>query len=125
MYTRTINRFGWCTLYLAANVCLLSAHATSSNIDIKTLPPDPDSKESSAVSAIAAESEPTRRSAIAPDWAGDHSAVLDGDQARVILSWSVQGEYLNFQVKKIAAFFKIFVQNAPMASVLFKIIYEY
>jgi hypothetical protein len=105
MYTRTMNRFVWCTLYLAANVCLLSTHAASSNIDIKTLPPDPDSKESSAVSAIAAESEPTRRSTIvAPDWVGDHSAVLDGDQARVILSWSVQGEYLNFQVKNMLVF---------------------
>ena len=85
-----MNRFGGCTvLYLAASVWLL---VHSSSVDIKTLPPDPDQKESAAIS------ESSRRSLIVPDWAGDHSAVLDGDQGRVILSWSVQGEYVNFQV---------------------------
>jgi hypothetical protein len=88
-----MNRLCCCTVYLAANVCLLVA--SGSNIDIKTLPPDPDQKESSAE---AVEYESTRRSLAVPDWNGDHSAVLDGDQARVILSWTIQGEYVNFQV---------------------------
>jgi hypothetical protein len=86
-----MNRYSRCTFGLALKLLIL---ASGSSIDIKTLPPDPETKDLLAAAIL----EPTRRSVIVPDWAGDHSAVLDGDQGRVILSWSVQGEYVNFQV---------------------------
>jgi hypothetical protein len=87
-----MNRYSNCTFYLTLKLLIL---ASGSSIDIKTLPPDPETKD---LLAAAASLEPTRRSVIVADWAGDHSAVLDGDQGRVILSWSVQEEYMNFQV---------------------------
>ena len=33
-----------------------------------------------------------------PAWAGQHSAALDGDQNKVSLSWTLDGDSIEFQV---------------------------
>jgi hypothetical protein len=60
------------------------------SIDIKTLPPD-----LRWLGGVATAQSPVR---ISPEWSGDHSAVLDGDQGRVILSWTINGDVVDFMV---------------------------
>ena len=38
------------------------------------------------------------RSTINPAWTGDHSAALDGEQNKVLVSWSMMGDQVEFQV---------------------------
>ena len=52
------------------------------------------------------------RSTLSPEWSGNHGAVLDGDQGKVSLSWSIENEYINFKVE----------QKLSMFSTRFKIV---
>ena len=95
----------WWFLATAASCCWAS-------IDIKTLPPDLSRWLGSGRETTAEGSSPR----ISPDWAGDHSAVLDGDQGRVILSWTISGDTVEFKVRfacsqKIVKSFIVLVYN--------------
>ena len=60
------------------------------SININTLPPDFRRLELSAgIPAV---------KRINPAWTGDHSAALDGEQNKVLVSWSVLGDHVEFQV---------------------------
>ena len=60
------------------------------SININTLPPDFRRLElSAAMPAV---------KRINPAWTGDHSAALDGEQNKVLVSWSVLGDHVEFQV---------------------------
>ena len=72
---------------------------TGCSIDIKTLPPDLRRLAFDSSGHLGVPS-PGLRSTISPDWTGDHSAVLDGDQGKVTLSWSITEDYINFKVNK-------------------------
>ena len=92
----TMNPFCCFSLFLAGSLNLLAN--ASPNMDRI----DPDQADTGS-----AEFEPTRRSSIDPEWTGDHSVVLDGDQGHVILRWGIQGEYVHFQV--VLLFLNIFI----------------
>ena len=86
---------------MKAWITVISAwlHVTGSSIDIKTLPPD--LRRLGRLDASGTALRPPGaavRSTIAPEWNGDHSAVLDGDQGKVSLSWSIEQDYINFKV---------------------------
>ena len=82
-------------------LCLIQTlcRLTGSSIDIKTLPPDLRRLAFDSSGLLGAPSTGLR-STISPDWTGDHSAVLDGDQGKVSLSWSIDEDYINFKVNK-------------------------
>jgi hypothetical protein len=80
-----MKRPWWWILALAASVSWAS-------IDIKTLPPDLRWLGGREASDAASPR-------ITPEWTGDHSAVLDGDQGRVVLSWSISDDVVDFKVR--------------------------
>jgi len=75
--------------------CLLTVVASlvGGSINIKTLPPDLDRAEFSDLSSA--------RSTVNPDWEGQHKAALDGDQGKVWISWTIEQQYITFQVKDL------------------------
>ena len=75
-------------------VLLLYIQLSGTSIDIKTLPPD--LRRLGLDQVLGPPS--SLRSTLPPDWTGDHEAVLDGDQGKVLLSWSIDGEYIHFKV---------------------------
>ena len=60
------------------------------SININTLPPDFRRLEFSEVIPP--------RSTINPAWTGEHSAALDGEQNKVVVSWTMIGDHVEFQV---------------------------
>ena len=60
------------------------------SININNLPPDIRRLESSDLFPGV--------STINPAWTGDHSAALDGEQNKVVVSWSMIGDQVEFQV---------------------------
>jgi len=70
-------------------VCL--AVMLNASININTLPPDFRRMDFS-------ERIPPR-STINPAWTGDHSAALDGEQNKVLVSWTLMGDQVEFQVE--------------------------
>ena len=73
---------------------LTAPAAAWASIDIKTLPPD---LRWLGGGDAAVRTEGLSR--VSPDWAGDHTAVLDGDQGRVVLSWAINGDTVDFKVR--------------------------
>ena len=69
----------------------LFAVTLDASININTLPPDFRRMDLS-------ERIPPR-STINPAWTGDHSAALDGEQNKVVVSWSMIGDQVEFQVR--------------------------
>ena len=61
-------------------VFLSSLGLSGSSIDIKTLPPDLRRLALNPSGSFLMDPLPSLRSTISPEWNGDHSAVLDGDQ---------------------------------------------
>ena len=68
---------------------LVVPHCLAS-ININTLPPD--LRRLDFLDRI------PPRSTINPVWKGDYSAALDGEQNKVLLSWSVMEDQVEFQV---------------------------
>ena len=60
------------------------------SININTLPPD--------LRRLDFLDHIPPRSTINPVWSGDYSAALDGEQNKVLLSWSVIDDQVEFQV---------------------------
>jgi hypothetical protein len=81
----------WSWILTATAICCCCCLSRAS-IDIKTLPPD-----LRWLGGVATAQSPVLPR-ISPEWAGDHSAVLDGDQGRVILSWTINGDVVDFMV---------------------------
>ena len=86
--------------------CLISL--VGSSIDIKTLPPDlrrlrlsPSSSFLAPAGGGTLDSGGGVNTAAAADWSGDHSAVLDGDQGKVSLSWSIKDQFIYFKVRLV------------------------
>ena len=71
------------------------AGKAGASININTLPPDLRRLDWS-------QDNFAPRSTINPVWTGDYSAALDGEQNKVLVSWTVLGqeEGVEFQVKK-------------------------
>ncbi len=82
----------WWSWVLTTALCCCCCLSRAS-IDIKTLPPD-----LRWLGGVATAQSPALLPRISPEWAGDHSAVLDGDQGRVILSWTINGDVVDFMV---------------------------
>jgi hypothetical protein len=82
----------WSWILTATAICCCCCLSRAS-IDIKTLPPD-----LRWLGGVATAQSPALLPRISPEWAGDHSAVLDGDQGRVILSWTINGDVVDFMV---------------------------
>ena len=70
-------------------LCLLVSSCQAS-ININTLPPD--------LRRLDFLDHIPPRSTINPVWSGDYSAALDGEQNKVLLSWSVVEDQVEFQV---------------------------
>lgn len=73
---------------IRAVLCLVSSCLAS--ININTLPPD--------LRRLDFLDHIPPRSTINPVWSGDYSAALDGEQNKVLLSWSVMEDQVEFQV---------------------------
>ena len=73
---------------IRAVLCLVSSCLAS--ININTLPPD--------LRRLDFLDHIPPRSTINPVWSGDYSAALDGEQNKVLLSWSVMDDEVEFQV---------------------------
>ena len=69
---------------------VFSSVISQASININTLPPD--LRNLDFLERI------PPRSTIDPAWAGQHSAALDGDQNKVSLSWTLDGDSIEFQV---------------------------
>ena len=76
------------TLQLVVIVLVFLIMILDASININTLPPD-FRRLSEGIPAV---------SRINPAWTGDHSAALDGEQNKVLVSWSVIGDQVEFQV---------------------------
>ena len=63
------------------------------SININTLPPD--------LRRLDFLDHIPPRSTINPVWSGDYSAALDGEENKVLLSWSVQEDQVEFQVRHL------------------------
>ena len=61
------------------------------SININTLPPD--------LRRLDFMDHIPPRSTINPVWSGDYSAALDGEQNKVLLSWAVMDDQVEFQVR--------------------------
>jgi hypothetical protein len=90
MKKRKTTSWWWWSWVLTTALCCCCCLAS---IDIKTLPPD-----LRWLGGVATAQSPALLPRISPEWAGDHSAVLDGDQGRVILSWTINGDVVDFMV---------------------------
>jgi hypothetical protein len=86
---KTTTSWWWSWVLTTALCCCCLSRAS---IDIKTLPPD-----LRWLGGVATAGSPVLPR-ISPEWAGDHSAVLDGDQGRVILSWTINEDVVDFMV---------------------------
>ena len=75
-------------IMIRAVLCLVSSCLAS--ININTLPPD--------LRRLDFLDHIPPRSTINPVWSGDYSAALDGEQNKVLLSWSVMDDQVEFQV---------------------------
>ena len=76
------------SIMIRAVLCLVSSCLAS--ININTLPPD--------LRRLDFLDHIPPRSTINPVWSGDYSAALDGEQNKVLLSWSVMDDQVEFQV---------------------------
>ena len=61
----------------------------NATININTLPPD--------LGRMDFLDQIPPRSTINPVWTGDHSAALDGEQNKVLVSWTMMGDQVEFQ----------------------------
>ena len=75
---------------IRAVLCLVSSCLARASININTLPPD--------LRRLDFLDHIPPRSTINPVWSGDYSAALDGEQNKVLLSWSVMDDQVEFQV---------------------------
>ena len=69
---------------------VFSSVISQASININTLPPD--LRNLDFLERI------PPRSTIDPAWAGHHRAALDGDQNKVSVSWTLEGDSIEFQV---------------------------
>ena len=76
------------TLQFVVIVLVFLPVIMDASININTLPPD-FRRLSEGMPAV---------NRINPAWTGDHSAALDGEQNKVLVSWSVIGDQVEFQV---------------------------
>ena len=74
------------------------------SININTLPPD--------LRRLDFMDHIPPRSTINPVWSGDYSAALDGEQNKVLLSWSVMDDQVEFQVGCV---FCLLQQKKPLS----------
>ena len=83
---------------------VFSSVISQASININTLPPD--LRNLDFLERI------PPRSTIDPAWAGHHRAALDGDQNKVSVSWTLDGDSIEFQVSSPPPSFFCILQHS-------------